>query len=63
MNTQRLRAQHMEEQVWQLIRSHRGDLERIIQEGLKPDDEPLIKALCKYLISRMAIADYDLEEE
>jgi len=63
MNAERLQAQHAEEQTWQCIRGFREDLERIADTGLKPDDEPIIKALCNYLIARMDIADYDLEEE
>ncbi len=63
MNPERIIVQHLEEQLWQHIRSYRSDISRIISEGLEPSDEYLIKIVLSYTLSRMDITDYDLETE
>lgn len=61
MNPERIQVQHMEEQLWQRLRSYRKDIERVVDEGPEPEDEPLIKAVFNYVIARMIISDFDLE--
>ena len=67
MKSERIRVQHLEEQLWQRIRGYREDIERVAKEGPcvtgKPiGDESLVKAIFNYILVKMDIADYDLEE-
>jgi hypothetical protein len=65
MNADRIQVQHAEEQVWQLIRSFRADMERIAEnaQDLEAGDENLIKAVFSYVLAKMDIIDIDLEDE
>lgn len=63
MNSERIQLQHMEEQLWQQLRDYREDIERVACDGPESGyHEPLVKGVFNYVLARMEIADFDLEE-
>ena len=63
MNLDRIKAQHLADQVWQSLRNRQSDIERILDEGSQSGDDHLIRAVLGYVLARMGIIDFDLEEE
>ena len=62
MNSERIQVQHAEEQMWRRLRDYREDITRVADDGPDPEDELLIKSVFNYIIARMIITDFDLEE-
>jgi hypothetical protein len=65
MNADRIKLQHVADQVWRGIRDHREDMERIADNvpNLEDGDEHLIAAVFSYVLAKMDMTDIDLEDE
>ncbi len=63
MDRERIKIQHMVDQVWQSLKENRSHIERILRGDNQDGDKLIVDATLNYVISMMNISDYDLEEE